>query len=92
LRPIRYRRFSQTWGCYPHYAIAGGRFESVCRELLAGGACVAWQSREDGPGGGPGKGKRSKTKYTCLSCGCNAWAKPSANLVCEDCGETMESE
>jgi transcription elongation factor Elf1 len=34
----------------------------------------------------------SKTKYTCPGCGLNAWAKPEVNLVCGDCGETMEPE
>jgi predicted SprT family Zn-dependent metalloprotease len=34
----------------------------------------------------------SKTKYTCPGCGTNAWAKPGVNLVCGDCGETMEPE
>jgi hypothetical protein len=34
----------------------------------------------------------SKTKYTCPACELNAWAKPGVNLVCGDCGETMEPE
>jgi hypothetical protein len=32
----------------------------------------------------------SKTKYTCSSCGANAWAKPDTNLWCGDCEEPME--
>jgi hypothetical protein len=34
----------------------------------------------------------SKTKYTCPGCRTNAWAKPGVNLVCGDCGETMEPQ
>lgn len=31
----------------------------------------------------------SKQKFTCEDCGQNAWAKPSANLVCGDCDMPM---
>jgi hypothetical protein len=34
----------------------------------------------------------SKTNYTCPACELNAWAKPDANLMCGDCGESMEAE
>jgi hypothetical protein len=34
----------------------------------------------------------SEAKYTRPGCGTNAWAKPGVNLVCGDCGETMEPE
>jgi hypothetical protein len=34
----------------------------------------------------------SKTKYTCPSCGLNAWGKPEINLVCGDCEERMEAD
>src|SRR5437868_6944311 len=37
LRPIRYRRISQTWGCYPILWADGRRdnAEAVCRQSLA---------------------------------------------------------
>jgi transcription elongation factor Elf1 len=38
------------------------------------------------------KKRASKTKYTCPSCGLNAWAKPDAPLVCGDCQEPMQSK
>jgi hypothetical protein len=31
-------------------------------------------------------------KYTCPTCGQNAWAKPEASLVCGDCQEEMEAQ
>jgi predicted SprT family Zn-dependent metalloprotease len=34
----------------------------------------------------------SKTKYSCLSCGSNAWAKPETLLICGACMEPMEPE
>lgn len=32
---------------------------------------------------------RSKTKYSCPSCGVNVWGKDGLNLICEDCGEKL---
>ncbi|EGH3654115.1 sprT domain-containing protein, partial [Salmonella enterica] len=34
----------------------------------------------------PVKGTGTRTKFTCPGCGLNAWAKPSANLICGECG------
>jgi hypothetical protein len=72
-----------------HYIVAGGPFDLACRELLAGGARVEWQSRECNCEKPP---RASKTKYTCPACGLNAWAKPDASLVCGDCGQRMPPE
>lgn len=36
----------------------------------------------------PTKGGSTRVKYSC-DCGLNAWAKPSANLLCGDCNEIM---
>ncbi|EIN0583687.1 sprT domain-containing protein, partial [Salmonella enterica subsp. enterica serovar Newport] len=33
----------------------------------------------------PVKGTGTRTKFTCPTCGLNAWEKPSASLVCGDC-------
>ena len=32
----------------------------------------------------------SKTKYTCPTCGANAWAKPDTQLICGACYEQEE--
>lgn len=32
------------------------------------------------------KGKSNRCKYTCGSCGLNAWAKPDVRIGCADCG------
>lgn len=37
------------------------------------------------------KSRKSKTKFTCPDCQQNAWAKPTANIVCGDCLKRMES-
>ncbi len=75
-----------------HYIIAGGCFEQACREVLAGGVRVEWQSRENEErAAARARSNRSKTKYTCPGCGVNAWAKPDVRLLCGDCGEELEA-
>ena len=73
-----------------HYIDPGGRFAAACAELLRRGVGIAYVDIWDE------KARRrkaaSKTKYTCASCGLNAWAKPDVALVCGDCGETMQAE
>ena len=34
----------------------------------------------------------AKTKYTCPTCGLNAWSKPDINLVCGDCEERTNAD
>jgi predicted SprT family Zn-dependent metalloprotease len=76
-----------------HYVVAGGRFDQACGDLLAGGARVEWQSREnEATSAARARSNRSKTKYTCPGCGVNAWAKPDVRLLCVDCGEELEAE
>ena len=38
----------------------------------------------------PIKGTGTRSKFTCGSCGLNVWAKPSANILCGDCGVRLE--
>lgn len=38
----------------------------------------------------PIKGASTRVKFSCASCGLNAWAKPSARLKCGDCNINME--
>ena len=87
-----------------HQIIAGGQFDLDCSELLAGGFRINWHDRpllpqpEDAPEAGeepaPAKPKKKKdrVKFTCGECGLNAWAKPSAQLVCGPCGLTLISQ
>ncbi len=83
---------NRTGQAMTHFIIAGGRFDCVCQELLAGGARLEWQSREWDGGAGKKKPRTSKAKYTCPECGLNAWAKPGAHLVCGDCDCPMLGE
>ena len=74
------------------YVIQKGRFDKACRKLLKAGFDVRWTEALADK-----KAKRSSTSkspvgrisWRCPSCGLNAWAKPSANLVCGDCNEDL---
>src|SRR5437016_2105262 len=72
-----------------HYIVGGGPFDLACTELLAGGIKVEWQSREGSQSAATVRSNRSKTKYTCPTCGLNAWAKPDVPLVCGECEEHL---
>lgn len=73
-----------------HYIIAGGAFAASFAKLRATGFELRWQSRVDE--GGRRKKAASKTKYTCPSCGHNAWAKPGSELICGGCYDGGEGE
>lgn len=77
-----------------HYIEPGGRFEKACAAHLASTAAILYHDRAgDEQAAKTRKTKAaSKTKYTCPTCGVNAWAKPEVNLICGDCHETMEAE
>ncbi len=75
-----------------HYIEKEGRFQKACDALLKTGFgpfyVELWNDQEE-------RKKRkakaaSKTKFTCPECQANAWAKPSANLICGDCDAKME--
>jgi predicted SprT family Zn-dependent metalloprotease len=77
-----------------HMIEPGGRFEQACTAYLATGTAILYHDRAgDGEAAVTRKKKAaSKTKYTCPTCGMNAWAKPDAHLMCGDCSEDMEAE
>lgn len=79
----------QTGQHISHYIMAHGLFDQAAETLLATGFRLNWQSLASEP---QESKPRSKTKFTCASCGQNAWAKPDAALVCGDCDERMEGE
>lgn len=71
-----------------HYVASGGRFEDVCRELLATGFTIHYGDQLPGEDRSP---PESKVKYTCPQCGANAWGKPALSLICGDCAEPMNA-
>jgi len=76
-----------------HYVAEGGAFAVTCAELVGHGFDALYvELWSEGDAKKRKKKAASKTKYTCPSCGVNAWAKPQASLVCGDCREAMETD
>jgi len=76
-----------------HYIAQGGPYQSAFAELEATGFdALLVELWSEGEARAKRKAKNaSKTRYTCPSCGLNAWAKPDAPLACGDCGVRMEA-
>ncbi|MDO9103664.1 MAG: SprT-like domain-containing protein [Methylovulum sp.] len=82
-----------------HYIIPGGLFEQVCAALLFDGFHLAWgeivvdiDEDQVEKGGGSGKGKTTRVRFTCPDCDANAWGKPTLKLICGDCLVPMIAE
>ena len=82
----------QTGQQMSHYIIEGGPFDLAADALLAQGFCLNWQSADPAGQAQKTAKERSKTKFTCPSCGQNAWAKPDPALICGACEEPMEAQ
>lgn len=88
-----------------HYPILGGAFDHAAHALLETRHLqwqdAIWVSAPRAglaPGANgarrpanttPEAKRKSKTKFTCQKCGQNAWARPSAKLICGTCNEVM---
>jgi SprT-like family len=68
------------------YIIPNGLFTKAYTKLAATGWKLNLQSAHRPGAKG---GVNSKTKFTCVSCGQNAWGKPDLAIVCELCGTKM---
>ena len=76
----------QTGQKMTHYIIGEGRYARGYAKLSSKGFHLNWQSTIQGK---LGRAKaESKSKFSCLQCGQNAWAKATAKLICGICCET----
>ena len=78
----------ETGQSVSHHIVPGGRFATVCAELLSGGARIDYVDLW----GEASARRKTRTKYTCSSCGANAWGKPDLRIACRDCDLTMLSD
>jgi hypothetical protein len=78
----------ETGQSVSHYLIPEGRYATAFAKLATTGFALHWQSV---PGSARAK-KASKVKFTCPTCGQNAWAKPNAHLLCGECFDEGEGE
>lgn len=82
-----------------HYIAAGGPFDRACAALLETGFRINWADRvvranpvEAAPEDkADTPKKKDRVKFSCPICDLNAWAKPSAKLVCGTCSVEMTS-
>lgn len=80
----------ETGQSVTHYIIPGRAYAAAYTKLAATGFALNWQSHpfsEDRK-----KKAASKTKYTCDSCGTNAWAKPGTALICGGCYQDEDDQ
>jgi predicted SprT family Zn-dependent metalloprotease len=78
----------QTGYQVSHYIIPDGAFAASFERL----ATTGWQlNLQSALIEGPKGGRNSKTKFTCVDCGQNAWGKPDLAIICEPCGVKMKS-
>jgi hypothetical protein len=70
-----------------HYVIEAGPFARAF-EVMPPEFTLPWMCWEEG------RARKvrapSKVKFSCASCGANAWGRPSLRLVCGDCTNEME--
>jgi SprT-like family len=70
------------------YIIPEGPFTKSYAELATTGWLLNLQSAHQP---GATKGPNSKIKFTCSSCGQNAWGKPGLAITCTPCGIAMRA-
>lgn len=98
LQPISFDQPGKMTGQrVTHEIISGGPFDLAAERLVATGFSLRWQSTDWWMLGLAGdisaidaKQKRNKVKFSCPVCEQNAWAKPSARIICGWCEEAME--
>jgi hypothetical protein len=81
----------ETGQSVSHLIAEDGRYAQAATKFLGEHPAILYQDRS-GDDAIRKKKAASKTKYTCPICELNAWAKPSALLVCGSCQEIMLAE
>jgi predicted SprT family Zn-dependent metalloprotease len=82
----------QTGQKMSHVIDENGNYAQVVVKLLRDHPAILYHDRSSEDDTARKKKAASKTKYTCQTCGLNAWAKPNAPLICGNCQEPMQSE
>ena len=71
-----------------HLIVHGGKFEQSYKRLAAS----KWRlNLESALRPNQQKGPSSKTKFTCVKCGQNAWGKPDLAVTCTPCRVPMRA-
>lgn len=86
-----------------HYIDPEGLFSRACADWISSGADISFIDRwaalvgeqaQESPRNTRNTGQReakrvSKTRFSCPSCGANAWGKPTLIIDCRPCGQQM---
>ncbi len=72
-----------------HYISPNGVFTKACQNLVGNGFKITWADSTSGIEFGVEEKKETREKYTCPSCGVNAWAKYDISLICGKCEKKM---
>lgn len=76
----------ETGAHMTHYILPDGPFTQAYEQLLAKG----WRlNLESAVRPNNTEARKNKTKFTCPSCGQNAWGKPDLAVTCTPCGIPM---
>ena len=76
-----------------HYIEKGGAFERACDAFVEDSFTALYvELWSEGESQTRTRKAASKTRYSCPSCGLNAWAKPEVSLVCGACEAPMEAD
>lgn len=67
-----------------------GKFAASCEKFMAKDMVIVWAAKAPPLTERARAKTASKTKFECDGCGQLAWAKPTANLSCGDCGVEMD--
>jgi len=78
----------ETGQSITHYIVPGGPFAKAHAKLAATGWKLNLQSAHRPGSNG---GTNSKTKFSCMGCGQNAWGKPDLAITCTPCGLKMRA-
>lgn len=80
-------RIGTTWRLATHRIDPAGRFMEVVKAHAAELQELPWQEASRTATRGRGTGSE-RVRFQCPSCGANAWARPSAELLCGTCSTT----
>ena len=70
-----------------HYVDPAGRFQALFDDYFRDRVLIRYDGQRNAGGE---KKQANKVKYTCPSCGINAWGKDGLAIVCEACEERLE--
>ena len=73
-----------------HYIVENESYDNVITTYLKTNI-IEWFTQKN-KSQAKKRSNKSKTKYTCQSCGLNVWAKPSIKVLCFDCQKLLTEE